>query len=98
MLMCPLLSSAQLVSLTCVNPGDNFTIDIELDERNNAVSVNGVRQYANYTNNSITFNLKIDGETWFHNINRNNGVMMVQRQSNKFILPSYNCKVSTRKF
>jgi hypothetical protein len=98
LLMYPLLSSAQSLSLSCVDPKDNFTIAIELDEKNNMVFIQGTRQFANYTSNTITFNFEINGETWLHVINRNNGAMMVQRQSDKTILSSFKCNKAVKIF
>lgn len=84
--------------LSCIDSVENFTLDVVLDEKNNNLTINGSKVSATYTLTAITFMVKIKDETYFHVLNRNNGALMIQKQSDKSLLRTHQCSVTTRKF
>lgn len=91
-------SFAQVVSLTCINPQDNFTLNFQLNERDSSIIYAGYKVYANYTTTTITFKINLDGTEWLHVISRTNGNLMVQNTKNGVVLPTYKCGIEKNKF
>jgi hypothetical protein len=90
---------AQLIELTCVNPKDNFTLNFQLDEENNAVLYAGRKYDATFSSSSIVFTIQIlNGNKYLHIISRMNGVMNIQDLGTKSILSSMNCAVEKKRF
>lgn len=92
-------ANAAWTTLLCIKPDDKFSISIEFEENLKLVKLNDMAPViSNISSSTITFNLKFPDAEYFHQINRLNGVMSIQRVETGAWLSAYQCSLGRRQF
>ena len=94
----PISAHAGWTGLTCVNPSDNFNVAVEFDEKSGLVRyMGGPIVKATFTPSTITFTT-LPPHSYFHNINRSNGVMMIRSEETGGQIQPHQCTIARKKF
>lgn len=92
-------ANAAWTKIVCSKPDDKFSISVEFEENLKLVRVNdGVPVFSTINPSSITFNIKFSDSEYWHQINRLNGVMSIQRVDTGVWLTAYQCATARQQF
>lgn len=89
---------AQTKSITCNSLNANFSFTFEFDEKKNLITYAGEQMQGLINKDAVIFMISIDGINYYHNLNRNSGLMSVSNKSTSRIVDTLRCAQSQQKF
>ncbi len=80
----------ETIDLVCTDPS-GYSVTFEIDPDAKTIQSNGISATAVHIDrNEFNFTLPLNGEDWFHIINRTSGTLVVH-SPNKATVPPYTC-------
>jgi len=95
----PTLVYAGWTSITCVNPANGLSINVEFDESASRVRIDGrISVPASINKSSIYYEQSFENAVYQSTINRSTGTLVVIDKKTSSIDSKYQCSVTKNKF